>query len=85
MTPIYFATAADFRAWLEQNYATAESLLVGFHKEGPGRPSMTWPESVDEALCFGWIDGVRKGVDDDVTRSGSRRASREHLEHGQRP
>jgi uncharacterized protein YdeI (YjbR/CyaY-like superfamily) len=65
MDAIYFETPAEFRAWLEKNHATAESLLVGFHKQGTGRPSLTWPESVDEALCFGWIDGVRKGVDAD--------------------
>ena len=65
MDPIYFETPAEFRAWLEQNHATADALLVGFHKKGTGQPSMTWPESVDEALCFGWIDGVRKGVDAD--------------------
>ena len=65
MTPIYFEAPADFRAWLEQNHSKAEALLVGFHKKGTGQPSMTWPESVDEALCFGWIDGVRKRVDAD--------------------
>ena len=65
MDPIYFETPAEFRAWLGQNHATADAVLVGFHKKGTGRPSMTWPESVDEALCFGWIDGVRKGVDAD--------------------
>ena len=64
-TRIYFETPADFRAWLEQNHSKAEALLVGFYKKGTGQPSMTWPESVDEALCFGWIDGVRKGVDAD--------------------
>ena len=62
--PIYFATAADFRRWLEANAATASELLVGFHKVGSGKPSMSWSASVDEALCFGWIDGVRKRVDD---------------------
>jgi uncharacterized protein YdeI (YjbR/CyaY-like superfamily) len=61
--PVYFATPADFRAWLEKHHATAKELLVGFHKVGSGTPSMTWPESVEEALCFGWIDGVRKRVD----------------------
>jgi uncharacterized protein YdeI (YjbR/CyaY-like superfamily) len=65
MDAIYFETAAEFRAWLTANHTTAESLLVGFHKKGTGRPSITWSESVDEALCFGWIDGVRKGVDSD--------------------
>ncbi len=63
MTPIYFETPAEFRAWLEQNHARTEALLVGFSKKGTGQPSMTWPESVDEALCFGWIDGVRQSVD----------------------
>ncbi|WP_018478683.1 YdeI/OmpD-associated family protein [Pontibacter roseus] len=64
-TPTFFASPADFREWLEQNHATATSLLVGFYKVGSGRPSMTWPESVDEALCFGWIDGVRRSIDAD--------------------
>ena len=63
MTPVYFATPAEFRAWLEQNHSTAAALLVGYFKKGTGHPSMTWPESVDEALCFGWIDGVRRSVD----------------------
>ena len=65
MTPIYFETPADFRTWLEQNHSNAEVLLVGFYKKGTGQPSMTWPESVDEALCFGWIDGIRRRIDDD--------------------
>ena len=60
MEPIYFATPAEFRAWLEANHETETELLVGFHKKATGVPSMTWPEAVDEALCFGWIDGVRK-------------------------
>lgn len=63
MLPIFFEKPEDFRAWLSGNHATAAFLLVGFHKKGTGRKSMTWTESVDEALCFGWIDGVRKGVD----------------------
>jgi uncharacterized protein YdeI (YjbR/CyaY-like superfamily) len=62
MKPTYFPTPADFRAWLEAHHATAEELLVGFHKKGSGRPCLTWPESVDEALCFGWIDGVRRSL-----------------------
>ena len=62
--PRYFATAADFRAWLEANGSSAPELIVGFWKVGSGRPSMTWPQSVDEALCFGWIDGLRKRIDD---------------------
>ena len=62
--PTFFATPAEWRAWLEQHHATTPELLVGFHKKGSGKPSITWPESVDEALCFGWIDGVRKSIDD---------------------
>ncbi|GAA3111984.1 YdeI/OmpD-associated family protein [Streptosporangium carneum] len=65
MEPTFFATPDDFRAWLEEHHATARELLVGFHKKATGRPSITWPESVDQALCFGWIDGVRRSVDAD--------------------
>ncbi len=64
MSPTYFESAEYFRAWLEDNHRTASELIVGFRKVGSGLSSMTWPESVDEALCFGWIDGVRKRVDD---------------------
>ena len=63
MEPIYFESPQDFREWLEANHARERELLVGFHKRGTGRPSLTWPESVDEALCYGWIDGVRRSVD----------------------
>ena len=61
--PRFFATPADFRRWLEDHHGTASELWVGFHKRGSGKPSITWPESVDEALCFGWIDGIRRSVD----------------------
>ncbi|CAN5737648.1 YdeI/OmpD-associated family protein [soil metagenome] len=63
MEPVFFATPGEFRAWLEANHDSARELWTGFRKKGTGRPSMTWPESVDEALCFGWIDGIRKSVD----------------------
>jgi uncharacterized protein YdeI (YjbR/CyaY-like superfamily) len=63
--PRFFKSPAEFRAWLERNHAGARELLVGFHKRGTGRPSLTWPESVDEALCFGWIDGIRRRIDDE--------------------
>jgi uncharacterized protein YdeI (YjbR/CyaY-like superfamily) len=63
MEPTFFATPDDFRAWLEEHHETESELLVGFHKKGSGRPSITWPESVDHALCFGWIDGVRRSID----------------------
>lgn len=61
---MFFAGAGELRAWLEQNHGRRAELVVGFYKVGSGRPSLTWPESVDEALCFGWIDGVRKRIDD---------------------
>jgi uncharacterized protein YdeI (YjbR/CyaY-like superfamily) len=62
--PTFFASPHDFRAWLEAHHDSFRELLVGFHKKDSGRPSMTWPESVAEALCFGWIDGVRKSIDE---------------------
>ena len=61
--PLFLPTPAEFRAWLEEHHTSAAELWVGFRKKGSGRPSLTWPESVDEALCFGWIDGLRKSVD----------------------
>jgi uncharacterized protein YdeI (YjbR/CyaY-like superfamily) len=61
--PQFFATPADWRAWLEKHHAETEEFWVGFYKRDSGRPSITWPESVDGALCFGWIDGVRKSID----------------------
>ena len=64
MKPQFFQTPADFRTWLEKNHATATELWVGFYKKDSGKPSITWPESVDQALCFGWIDGIRKRVDE---------------------
>jgi uncharacterized protein YdeI (YjbR/CyaY-like superfamily) len=60
--PRYFPTPEKFRAWLEKNHAKAPELLVGFHKKGTGKPSIDWPQSVDEALCVGWIDGVRRSL-----------------------
>jgi len=61
---IFFETADEFAAWLENHGAGAEELVVGFHKKGSRRPSMSWSESVDAALCFGWIDGARKRIDE---------------------
>lgn len=63
-SPTFFATPAAFRKWLAARHAGAAELLVGFYKTSSGKPSVTWPESVDEALCFGWIDGVRRRVDE---------------------
>lgn len=64
MKPKFFATPARWREWLEEHHATEQELLVGFYKKGSGKLSITWPESVDAALCYGWIDGVRRTIDD---------------------
>ena len=66
MKPTFFATAAKFRAWLEAHHEMETELLVGFYKRASGKPSITWPEAVDEALCFGWIDGVRRSLSEDA-------------------
>src|SRR4026208_295374 len=63
MEPIFFAKQSDFRKWLEKHHKKETELVVGFHKVNSGIPSMTWSQSVDQALCFGWIDGVRKSID----------------------
>ena len=65
MKPVFFATAHEFRAWLEEHHDTATELWMGLYKKGSGRPSITWPEAVDEALCFGWVDSVRQRIDDE--------------------
>ena len=62
--PKFFPTPLTFRRWLEAHHETAAELWVGFHKKHTGTPSISWPESVDEALCFGWIDGIRKTLDE---------------------
>ncbi len=62
--PRFFRTGDDFAKWLDANHAKEKELLVGFHKVGSGKPSMTWPQSVDAALAYGWIDGVRRSVDE---------------------
>ena len=65
MNPKFFKTPSDFRKWLAAHHAKSKELWVGFYKKNSGKPSITWPESVEEALCFGWIDGVRKRIDED--------------------
>jgi uncharacterized protein YdeI (YjbR/CyaY-like superfamily) len=60
---LYFAAPDQLRAWFEANHTTSPELFLGYFKTGSGVPSVTWPQSVDEALCFGWIDGVRKSID----------------------
>ena len=64
MKPKFFSTPRAFRAWLDRHHADTTELWVGFYKKDSGRPSITWPESVDEALCVGWIDGLRKSIDE---------------------
>jgi uncharacterized protein YdeI (YjbR/CyaY-like superfamily) len=61
--PVYFESPAAMRDWLDANHSTAAELWVGYHKKATGRPSLSWSEAVDEALCYGWIDGVRYSVD----------------------
>jgi len=62
--PTFFPTPAGFRTWLEAHHHKLREQLVGFHKKSSGKPSITWPESVEVALCFGWIDGVRRSIDE---------------------
>lgn len=64
MKPKFFATQEKFREWLEKNHASATELLVGFHRKSSGKKSITYAEALDEALCFGWIDGVRRSLDE---------------------
>jgi uncharacterized protein YdeI (YjbR/CyaY-like superfamily) len=63
--PVFFESPEEFYAWLEEHHGSATELVVGFYKKGTGKENMTWSESVDQALCFGWIDGVRRGIDDE--------------------
>lgn len=65
MEPTYFSSPGEWRAWLARHHASATEIWVGFHRVSSGKPTLTWPQSVDEALCFGWIDGIRKRVDDE--------------------
>ena len=74
--PLFFPTSDDLRRWLLAHHASAPELWVGLHRKGSGRASITWPELVDQLLCFGWIDGVRKSLGDDryMIRTTPRRA-----------
>lgn len=76
MEPLYFASPSEWRKWLARHHARHDEVLVGFHRVATGRPTLTWSESVDEALCFGWIDGIRKRIDETryVIRFTPRRA-----------
>lgn len=66
MDAIYFASSDEFRAWLAEHHEREREVLVGFYKKHTGRPTMTWPQSVDEALCYGWIDGVRRSAGEEA-------------------
>ncbi|RZK57996.1 MAG: bacteriocin-protection protein, partial [Pedobacter sp.] len=65
MNPTFFATPEDFRAWFVKNHKKETELLVGFYKVKSKKPSISWSQSVDQALCFGWIDGIRKTIDEE--------------------
>lgn len=65
MNPIYFKDQNEFRNWLENNHDRAEEIIVGFYKVGTSKHNMTWSQSVDQALCFGWIDGIRRSIDNE--------------------
>jgi uncharacterized protein YdeI (YjbR/CyaY-like superfamily) len=65
MNPVYFQDQNEFRKWLENNHDKESEIIVGYYKVGTGKPSMTWSQSVDQALCFGWIDGIRRSVDNE--------------------
>jgi uncharacterized protein YdeI (YjbR/CyaY-like superfamily) len=63
--PVFFKSPAEYRVWLERNHETAKELWIGFYRKATGKPSLTWEQVVDESLCFGWIDGIRKSIDDE--------------------
>lgn len=63
MLPVFFPNTTEFRNWLEENHQSEKELFVGYYKVSTKKPTMSWSDSVDEALCFGWIDGIRKGID----------------------
>lgn len=65
MSPLFFAKQSDLRRWFESNFDKATEVYIGFYKVSTGIPSITWSQSVDEALCFGWIDGIRKSLDEE--------------------
>jgi len=66
MRATFFPTPNDFRHWLSEHHDEADELWVGFYRKATGKPTMTWPQSVDEALCYGWIDGLRKSIDEEA-------------------
>jgi uncharacterized protein YdeI (YjbR/CyaY-like superfamily) len=65
MNPVYFKNQDEFRKWLGKNHKKESEIIVGYYKTGTGKPSMTWSQSVDQAICFGWIDGIRRSIDNE--------------------
>ena len=65
MNPVYFQNQNEFRKWLEKNHKNESEIIVGYYKVGTGKPGMTWSQSVDQAICFGWIDGIRRSIDNE--------------------
>jgi len=65
MNILFFSSQAEFRKWLSKNHKKETELIVGYYKIASGKPSMTWSQSVDQALCFGWIDGIRRSIDEE--------------------
>jgi uncharacterized protein YdeI (YjbR/CyaY-like superfamily) len=65
MNPVFFQNQNEFRKWLEKNHNKKSEVIVGYYKSGTGKPSMTWSQSVDQAICFGWIDGIRRSIDEE--------------------
>jgi len=65
LSAVFFPNQKAFRAWLQRYHQVEKELLVGYYKVKTDKPSMTWSESVDQALCFGWIDGIRRSIDDE--------------------
>jgi uncharacterized protein YdeI (YjbR/CyaY-like superfamily) len=65
MDPVYFKNQNEFRKWLENNHDKATEIIIGYYKIGTSKHNMTWSQSVDQALCFGWIDGIRRSIDNE--------------------
>jgi len=65
MNPVYFQDQNEFRKWLAKNHNRESEIIVGYYKTATGKPSLTWSESVDQALCYGWIDGIRRSIDEE--------------------
>lgn len=65
MKPIFFKNQSELRKWLEKNHLSEQELILGLYKKGTGKENVTWSQAVDEALCFGWIDGISRRIDEE--------------------